>query len=727
MTNPLFRLWCALFVLWVAGPPCRAAEKKLVTLDDLGKRPQTHPVSPVWSPDDRRFAYIENGHLFAFDVAAGAKRDLLAMSQLETAAAKIPEPGVFDWTNRRVSESPVQWFAKQDRLLVLAGGDLFTVSTAANAAGAAPFEQLTHTGEQEYDPKLSPDNRFVSFRKQHDLYVLEVSTKTVKRLTENGSPTLLNAELDWVYPEELDLGSAHWWSPDSKHIAYLQLDTQAEPLFPQVALLQPAGVAEPERFPKAGDPNANARLGVVDVNGGPTKWMDLGDTKDRLLARVTWLPDSSAVTAMRLNRIQNQLDLIRADARTGQGTVLIHEEDPFWINVKDEPYFLKNGKEFLWESERDGYRHLYLYGMDGTLKSQLTKGEWVIDRVLAVDEERRRVYFASNETSPVESNLYEVNLQDGTRKRLTSGSGMHAVSVSPHGEYFTDIFSNLSTPPSQTLRSRDGKPVLTWMPMDPTIQTTYALNAPEIVQVPAPGGETLYARLIKPAAFDPAKKYPVIVQVYGGPDVQVVHNAWGGINMEQVYAAAGYVVWQLDNRGSAGRGHKWESAIFRNMGARELEDQKTGVAFLKKYSFVDPDRIGLTGWSYGGYMTLYCLMNAPDLFRAGISGAPVTDWRNYDSIYTERYMGLPDANKDGYERSSPQTTAKNLKAKLLLLHNLEDDNVHFSNTLQMAAALERANRQFRMVIYPQKSHGVSGAYAKSLGSTMLTFFDENLK
>ena len=430
------------------------AAKKPVTLDDLGKHSLVLPVSPVWSPDDRRFAYIENGQLFVFDVASKQKREVMAMSKLEDSAAKVPDPEVFDWTNRRVTEDPIQWFSARDQLLVSAGGDLFIVKLQTANAGSARFEQLTHTPQQEYDPKLSPDNRYVSFRRDHDLYVLEIATKAVTRLTTNGSGTLLNAQLDWVYPEELDLGSAHWWAPDSKHIAYLQLDTHAEPIFPQVSLLQPTGVLEPERFPKAGDPNADTRLGVVAVGGGETTWMDFGETKDFLLARVTWMPDSSAVTAMRLNRIQNNLDLLRADIRTGHSTTLIHEEDPYWINVKDEPLFLSNGKEFLWESERDGFRHLYLYDFNGKLESQLTKGEWCVDKLMAIDdrnsEQDRRIFFASNEGSPLEAQLYELDLRDGRRRSLTSGSGVHSVSVSPHGQYFTDRFSNVTTPPSQT-------------------------------------------------------------------------------------------------------------------------------------------------------------------------------------------------------------------------------------------------------------------------------------
>ncbi len=703
------------------------AQKRPVLLDDLGKHSGSHPVSPVWSPDERRFAYEDDGKLYLFDIASSSKRDILSLKRLNEAAAKIPSPAVVDWTNRRVTENPIQWFSSGDRLLVSEGGDLFLVHLDASAPDQARFEQLTATPLQEYDPKLSPDNHFVSFRREHDLYVIEIATHKLTRLTFNGSDTLLNAQLDWVYPEELDLGTAHWWSPDSRHIAYLQLDSHAEPVFPEVSLLEPTGVLEPQRFPKAGDPNAEARLGVVAVEGGNTTWMNLGETQDHLLARVTWLPDSSAVTAMRLNRVQNKLDLMRADIGTGQAQTLIHEEDPYWINVKDEPYFLRDGKEFIWESERDGYWHLYLYGINGKLKRQITSGPWVVQKLMAVDESGRRVYYTSNEGSPVENHLYEVDLDGRHRTRLTTGSGMHGVSVSPHGEYFSDIFSSLTTPPTQTIRNRTGGEAMVWMAPDKTVQETFALSTPELIQLPAANGDTLYARLIKPVPFDPAKKYPVIVEVYGGPDVQVVHNAWTGINIEQVFASKGYVVWQLDNHGSSGRGHRFESAVFRNLGQHELEDQRAGVEFLKTMSFVDPARIGLTGWSYGGYMTLYSLVNAPELFRAGISGAPVTDWRNYDSIYTDRYMGLPDENKDGYERSSPQTHAAQLQAKLLILHNIEDDNVHFSNTLQMAAALERANRQFRMVIYPQKSHGVFGPYSKSLYSTMLSFFEENLK
>ena len=712
--------------------PLFAADRKPVTVDDLvadRRASGSHGVNPIWAPDDKRFAFMDGHKLMVFDIATKTRRELLPLSELEKAAAKVPSSEVFDWTNRRVSEEAVQWFNSGDRLLVSHEGDIFVVHLDASEPGKAKFDQLTNTPEQEYDPKLSPDNRYVSFRRAHDLYVLEIESKKVTRLTNSGSDTLLNAELDWVYPEELDLGTAHWWSPDSRHIAYLQLDTHLEPIFPQVSLLNSRGLLEPERYPKAGDPNAETRLGVVDVNGGETKWMNLGEPRDSLIARVTWLPDSSAVTAMRLNRIQNNLDLMRADISNGDADVLLHESDPYWINVQDEPHFLKNGKGFIWESERGegGFRHFYFYGMDGKVKHQITKGDWVVQRLMAVDEFSGRIFYMSNEGSPVESHLYEVDLNGRHAARLTAATGVHGVSVSPHGTYFTDSYSNVTTPSSQTLRNRDGSEIMVWSAVDKSAAEKYALSTPELVQVPSSNGDVMYGRLMKPVPFDPGKKYPVIVMVYGGPGVQIIHNQWSGVGQDQLFASAGYVVWSLDNHGSMGRGHKWESVVFRDLGHHELEDQKTGVEYLKKLSYVDPARIGITGWSYGGYMTLYSLVNAPGLFKAGLSGAPVSDWRNYDSIYTERYMGLPQINADGYQHSSPKTHAVDLQAKLLIVHNIEDDNVHFQNTMQMAEALEKSDKQFRMVVYPQKSHGVGGMYSKSLYTTMLDFFDQNLK
>jgi dipeptidyl-peptidase-4 len=345
-----------------------------------------------------------------------------------------------------------------------------------------------------------------------------------------------------------------------------------------------------------------------------------------------------------------------------------------------------------------------------------------------VDEEHQRVYYTSTEDSPLERQLYAVPLAAGAAQRLTKGAGTHTISLAPNAAYYLDDFSSLTNPPESRIFRSDGKEEREYSAADHKISDEFEILPTEIVQVKAADGTPLYARMIKPAGFQAGKKYPAVVMVYGGPGVQQVHNSWQGMSWSQVLAHKGFVVWQLDNRGSSGRGHAFESVIYHNMGANELKDQVTGIQYLTSQGFVDARRIGLYGWSYGGYMTLYTVTHAPGLIRAAIAGAPVTNWRNYDTIYTERYMGLPDQNEEGYKTSSPlQSAAGMAGTKLLILHNVEDDNVHFQNSVQMAEALEKAGKQFSMVVYPQKSHAVSGPEYKQLLETTTAFFEENLK
>ncbi len=630
-----------------------------------------------------------------------------------------PQAKVTDWQNRRVAEQGFQWAPSGKEMLVLEEGDLFLLHTETGA-----WEQLTATSEAERDPKLSPDGRLVSFRRGHDLYVLDIATKKVRRLTTDGSAKLLNGELDWVYPEELEISTAHWWSPDGSAIAYLQLDVSREPMFPQVDLTGTHARLEPELFPQPGTPNADVRVGVVPIAGGATRWMDLGDTRDRLIARVYWSPDSRALAIERLNRVQSRLDLWMADAASGAARSVLSEQDKYWINVNDLFRFLKDGKHFLWGSERDGFLHMYLYGNDGKLENQITRGEWEVTAVAGVDEGAREIFYVSTEASPLERQLYRIGLNGKHKERLTASKGTHAVSMAGGCGFYLDTHSSLKSPPETTLHKRDGTQLSVWRE---AAEIDYEILPAEIVEVKAAGGTRLYGRMIKPADFTPAKKYPVIVMIYGGPGAQAVVDQWAGVNWDQALAQRGFLIWQLDNRGSSGRGHAFESAIYHHMGEHELKDQQEGIRYLASTGFADTSRMGIHGWSYGGYMTLYTLCNAPDLFRAGIAGAPVTDWRNYDSIYTERYMGLPEENRDGYRASSPIGKAENLKAKLMIAHNMEDDNVHFQNSLQMAAALERAEKRFQMVVFPQKAHGVSGELRKDLLEQTTAFFEEVLR
>ena len=705
-------------------PPRLVAAKKPVTLETLSEHHATGPGEPVWARDGKRFAYLDGSKLMLRDAVSKDSSEILDLELLQSAATPVPEERQFDWQNRHVHAETIEWTSDGANLLVSTKGDLFFVHLDTRK-----WDQLTSTPEVEADPKLSPDGKSVAFRRGHDLYVLDVATRKVTRLTEDGSPTLFNAETDWVYPEELDLGTAYWWAPDSSKIAYLQFDVSQEFVYPQTSLLGLRAIYEPERYPQAGTPNAVVRLGVVGVGAGDppqTHWMNFSDTRDSLLARVAWTSDSSALIADRLNRVQDRLDLVRANASTGQSSVILRESDKYWINTFDAPRILKTG-EFLWSSERDGFRHLYLYAANGREESRLTEGNWEVTGIAGIDEARREVYYVSSEASPLERQLYRVSYDGKNRTRLSHEPGTHAISMSPACNYYIDRFSSLAEPPRSIIYSRDGVEVSIFRPADRHISDDYDLRPVEVTQVKAKDGTLLYAKLIKPVNFEPGHKYPVVVFVYGGPQAQSVVNSWEGAGLEQVLAHRGYVVWQLDNRGSSGRGHAFETPLYRRFGKMELADQLDGIHYLESLGFIDSSRIGIFGWSYGGYMTIYSLLNAPDVFHAGVAGAPVTNWHNYDTIYTERYLGLPSANPDAYRLSSDVTYADNLKGKLLILHNMEDDNVLFQNTLQMANALERAGKQFRMIIYPQKTHGVSGLASRQLNQALVEFFDDALK
>ena len=676
--------------------------------------------SIVWTPDGKSFAYTEGKGLMLYDAATGKRTELANLEALEELVVEAPEKKQFDWENRRVREAEMQWTLDGKRFLYPSEGDLFFWDQG--------WVQLTATPAEERDARLSPDGKLVAFRRENDLYAIEIATKKETRLTTGGSDLLRNGRLDWVYPEELNLGRAFWWSPDSGSIAYMQFDVSKQMLHPHVDFVSSnRAVYEPERYPKAGSANADVKLGVVSATGGETKWMNLGEMKNMLLARVDWTPDSKEIFAQKLTRNQNMLQLLAMDAKSGGSRKVLEEKDWAWINVHSHLRFLPKSGQFIWSSERSGFTHLYLYSLNGELRKQLTAGYWEVTDIAAVDEAGRNLYFVSSEVSPLERHLYRVSFDGGSPLKLTKVAGTHAISMSPNGAFYMDTHSNLTQPSRRTVHDGTGKELAVWREADRKVLTEYQILKAEIVEVKSNLGDIMYARLIKPAKFDPAKTYPAIVVVYGGPGVQSIRNSFTGLSWEQALAHKGYVIWQLDNHGSSGRGHKWESRVFRRLGEQELSDQRTGVDQLVSMGFVDKDRMGMYGWSYGGFMTLYSLFNVPKLFKAGVAGAPVTDWRHYDTIYTERYMDTPQENTAGYKYSSPLNQAENLEAKLMIVHNIEDDNVLFQNSMQMLDALQQANKPFETMIYPQKAHGVSGPARKHMLEAMTAFFDRNLK
>ncbi|MBI4875316.1 MAG: S9 family peptidase [Acidobacteria bacterium] len=695
-----------------------AAAKKPVTMDVAASARRPGGAGEVrWAPDSKSFVWKESGKLRSYDLASKSGKELVSLDEIGKAAHKPPRPAVFEWENRRVREEDVQWAKDGRSLLLVVDGDLFWLDLAT-----LKWEPLTATEVAERDPKLSPDGSLVSFRRGNELYVLERQSKKVTRLTHDATDTLWNGRLDWVYPEELDLGTAHWWSPDSSRIAYLQFDVSRLHIYPHADLAGIRAIFEPQRYPSAGTPNSDVRLGVVAAGGGETRWMDLGEPRERLLARVNWTPDSRSPLVQKLNRVQDRLELVDA----GSARLVLRETSKAWVNLSDDLRLLKDNRQMLWSSERDGFRHLYLVSLDGRQSKQLTRGEWALESVAGVDEQARLVYYVSGEESPLERHLYRVDFNGKRREKLTRAAGVHSVSMSPDARYYMDTFSSLTQPSSRTLCTSDGREWAVFRAADRKLGEEYEILPTEIVTFKAADGAVLYARLIKPAGFDPAKKYPAIVMVYGGPHSQAVQNRWAGATLDQALAHRGFVIWQVDNRGSSGRGHAWEAKLYRRFGKQELEDQETGVRHLLALGFVDPKRLGIHGWSYGGFLTLYSMLNAPDLFRAGAAGAPVTDWQHYDTIYTERYMGLPEENAEGYKLSSPLNQAAQLKGKLMLLHNIGDDNVLFQNTFRMMNALTRAGKQFELRIYPQKAHGVTGPERKHMYEALAAFFEQNL-
>lgn len=686
----------------------------------------------VWSPDGRKLSFFETRgsgreakvELWSIDPSSGERSLLIPAEQLEQVLPARPSRQSQATGPGRRAPSQYQWAPGGDAILFigpesLAWLDLTTKSSRVLVSGKDDLS----------DVKISPDAKYVSFLRHHNIWLISVVDGKERQLTKDGAEEIRKGELDWVYPEELDIYSAYWWAPDSSAIAYLEMDERRVTQFPMVDFASYTGAAEMQRYPVAGGINPTVRVLVSSVNGGEPRVMDTGANADIYLPRVNWLPDSRHLAIQRLNRDQNVLDLLLADATSGHSSTLLTEKDLYWINIADDLRFFKDGKRFLWSSERSGYRHVYLYSLEGKQLAQLTKGDWEVSHVEGLDEANGVVYFTAKEKSPIEEHLYRVALDGLGFSRITKQNGSHGVQLSPRADYFVDTYSNAITPPRQDLYRTDGTHAGTINDNKVAELAELHLSPVQFFTIKARDGVSLNCYLIQPSNFDASKKYPVIVFTYGGPHAQVVTNAWGGPGFlwHEMMAQKGYVIFALDNRGSVGRGHVFETPIHHRFGAQELSDQRDGVAWLQQQSWVDPTRIGIHGWSYGGHMTLHAMFEAGDLFKVGFAGGPVTDWHYYDSIYTERYMGLPQNNPDGYKQCSPATHAGGLKGKLLIVHGTGDDNVHYSNTLDVVNDLINQGKYVEVFAAPGRGHGVSDPPARKLVWSRVTqFFLDNL-
>ena len=562
--------------------------------------------------------------------------------------------------------------------------------------------------------KVSPDSRKVAFVRDNNLFVTELASGRETQLTADGSDNIINGTTDWVYEEELGLRDAFRWSPDSRHIAFWRFDQSAVSAMPIVDELGLYPKVTTLRYPKAGESNSRVKLGIIHLGITRPTWLSVGPDTGQYFARMEWV-GSDSVAVQRMPRKQNQVDLMMLDATTGRGRIVMTDRDDAYVDVEngDLRWIGADKRQFLFLSDRSGWRQLYLHGRDGKIVRQLTTDGMDILGVLGVDDANGFVYVSAAAPTPMERNTYRVKVTGGAMERVTPQAGTHGFNISPDARYAVDIHSTISAPPVATLYSLPSMRVIRVLQDNAPLKSRLAqvsMRPAEFMKVPMPDGTVLDGYRIVPATFDSTKKYPVLMYVYGGPAAPQVNDAWGGTRLlwHQSLAQQGYVVVCVDNRGAAWRGRDFRKTTQYTLGVKESQDQIDAAKWIGRQSWADAQRIGIWGWSYGGFMSALAAGRGGDVFKAALVVAPVTDWHLYDTIYTERYMWTPKENAAGYRDGSPQTYAKGVKARMLLVHGTGDDNVHPQNTLQYANKLQAAGTPFYMMLYPNRTHSISG-------------------
>ncbi|GAA5524921.1 dipeptidyl aminopeptidase 4 [Microbulbifer aestuariivivens] len=697
------------------------------------------PRALAYSPDGRRVTFLKGREedydrydLWEYNIADGETRLLVNSERLHQGEENLSDEEKARRERQRIYGSGIMeytWSEQGNALLFPLAGDVYYYDL-----GKGQARRLTDTDAFETDVRVSPRGRFVSFIRDQDIFVVDLQTGEERQLTTDGEGPIKNGMAEFVAQEEMGRMTGYWWSPDEKHIAFLRVDESPVDEVIRSEIYADRIDMISQRYPAAGRPNVTIQLGVLDVASGKTRWIDLGKETDIYIPRVQWARDN-LLSYQWQDRSQQTLELRLVDIDSGESRTLLTENSDTWVNLHDDLHFLKDSERFLWSSERDGFRHLYLYGLNGKLLRRVTAGPWSVDALEAVDEVAGQVYFTGRRDTPLERHLYVAELDDGEAgepRRISRRAGMHAIEFSADASGYIDTFSNVQTPPQVSLHDVDGQ-LVTWIEEN-RVDEGHPLSAyqqgwitPEFGAFRAPQGHQLYYRLYKPADFDPTKKYPVMVFLYGGPHAQLVTNSWDRL-FNQYMAQQGYVVFTVDNRGSANRGTAFENPIHKAMGTVEVEDQVAGVKFLRGLPFVDPQRIGVFGHSYGGYMALMAMFKAGDYFKAGVSGAPVTDWTLYDTHYTERYMGDPNKVPEAYEAASVFPYTDGLKGPLLIYHGMADDNVLFTNTTKLIKVLQDNGQQFELMTYPGKKHSLHGKQTRIHQYTLIRdFFDRHLK
>jgi len=728
----------------LAAPPVAAPADGRLTLEALtGDAPLSGPslLKPKIAPDGSRVGFLRGKErdrnrldLWAYDIASGKTARLVDADDVLPGAETLSDAEKARRERQRIAALSgivdYQWSPDGKRLLFPLGGELYLYDLGKT--GKAAVRRLTHGEGFATDPKLSPLGGYVSFVRDRNLWVIDLADGKATQLTKDGSATIGNGVAEFVADEEMDRHTGYWWAPDDSSIAFARIDETPVPVQKRYEVYPDRTDVVEQRYPAAGDHNVLVRLLVAPVGrAGAPREIDLGKEQDIYLARVDWR-DAKRLTFQRQSRDQHKLELIEANLADGKQRVLQTETSKTWVPLHNDLRFLADGR-ILWSSERSGFEHLYLLSEDGAQATALTSGDWPVDGVLAVDEAAGQVYFGAGKDSPTDAQVYRVPLAGGAVERLSKSDGTHAASFAKNASVYVDSWSNPNTPPQLELYRNDGSRIAALIandlsdPKHPYAPYLKAQLPLEFGTLTAADGKTaMHYSLIKPTGFDPAKRYPVVVYVYGGPAAQSVKRAWAP-DFNQYLAQRGFVVFSLDNRGTPRRGAAFGGALYGKQGTVEVADQLEGVKWLKSQPWVDGAKIGVYGWSNGGYMTLMLLAKASDQYACGAAGAPVTDWGLYDSHYTERYMGLPKNNPDGYREGRVLQHLDGLSSRLLLIHGMADDNVLFTNSTVLMSALQQRGQPFELMTYPGAKHGLRGR--DNLHRLRLTedFFDRCLK
>lgn len=717
----------------------QASELTLERIFDSPSLDGSAPMSLKVAPDGQRVTFLKGKQedydqldLWEYHIASGETRLLFDSNALGVADVELSDEEKARRERMRLRGKGIvsyQWSQDGKALLFPVGGDVFY-----HKIGTPGAQQLLNTQAFETDIKLSPRGNYISFIRDQNLFIKHIATGVETAITTEGGGPIKYGMAEFVAQEEMSRMTGYWWSPDERYLAYTRVDespvetvTRAEIYADDIKMIS-------QKYPYAGTPNVKIALAVQAIDSQEPRWIDLGHEEDIYIARGQWLPSSEAFSYQWQSRDQQRLELRRWNVADGLQTTLLSETSHTWINLHNDLKFLGERQQFVWASERDGFKHLYLYHQDGALIRQLTQGDWVVEAIAAVDQTAGTVYFTGRKDTPLESHLYRVSLEGGDITRVTDRAGSHSISFADDASIYVDTFSTINRPPQVSLHEASGKP-LTWLeenaldadhPLTPYLKHWIE---PEHGSFMSEDGVELYYRLYKPTKLK--AKNPAIVYLYGGPHVQVVANSWWGQRglLMQYWASQGYVVFSIDNRGSDHRGKAFEEAIYKKMGSIEVQDQVAGAKFLASLPFVDATRIGVHGHSYGGYMTLMSMFKAGDVFAAGVAGAPVTEWRLYDTHYTERYMGNPRVDGEAYTASSVFPYSEGLKGPLLIVHGMADDNVLFSHSTRLYRHLQEQGKRFEVMDYPGEKHGISSTKQIRLhyAQTVIDFFNRHLQ